>query len=63
VAGHAAGHAAARAALPSAHQIVVHGMASSFTLAAVFDAVALLLVVLVLRMRQVAQPATAAATE
>jgi MFS family permease len=63
VAGHAAGHGAARAALPSAHQIVVHGMASSFTLAAVFDAVALLLVVLVLRMRQVAQPATAAATE
>jgi predicted MFS family arabinose efflux permease len=56
-------HAAARAALPSAHQIVVHGMASSFTMAAVFDAVALLLVVLVLRMSQAAQPATAAVTE
>jgi EmrB/QacA subfamily drug resistance transporter len=42
------------------HQIVTHGMASSFTVAAVFDAVALLLVVLVLRMRQVPQPARAA---
>ena len=54
---------AAPAALTSAHGIVVHGMASSFTLAAVFDAVALLLVVLVLRMSQAAQPATAAVTE
>jgi EmrB/QacA subfamily drug resistance transporter len=57
----AAGHTAT--ALPSAHQIVVHGMASSFTVAAVFDAVALLLVVLVLRMSQAAQSATAAVTE
>ena len=55
--------AAAPAALPSAHQIVVHGMASSFTVAAVFDAVALLLVVLVLRRSQAAQSATAAVTE
>ncbi len=38
-------------------------MAISFTTAAVFDAVALLLVVLVLRMSQAAQPATAAVTE
>jgi EmrB/QacA subfamily drug resistance transporter len=65
VAGRAARHAAApaTAALSSAHQIVVHGMASSFTAAAVFDAVALLLVVLVLRMRQAPEPATAAVTE
>jgi heme/copper-type cytochrome/quinol oxidase subunit 2 len=56
-------HDAAPAASPSAHQIVVHGMASSFTMASVFDAVALLLVVLVLRMRQGAQLATAAVTE
>ncbi len=60
VADHATRHAAA---LSSAHQVVVHGMASSFTTAAVFDAVALLLVLLVLRMRQEAQPATAAVTE
>ena len=38
-------------------------MASSFTVAAVFDAVALLLVVLVLRMRQAPQPARAATSE
>ncbi len=65
VSGSSAHGAAGRAAvaLPSAHQIVVHGMASSFTMAAVFDAVALLLVVLVLRMSQAAQPATAAVTE
>ena len=58
-------HAAAPAvaALAQAHRIVVHGMASSFTTAAVFDAVALLLVVLVLRMRQATQPAAAAVTE
>jgi hypothetical protein len=35
-------------------------MATSFTMAAVFDAVALLLVVLVLRMRQAAPPVPAA---
>jgi hypothetical protein len=61
-----ASHGAARhaaVALPSAHEIVVHGMANSFTMAAVFDAVALLLVVLVLRMSQAAQPAAAAVTE
>jgi hypothetical protein len=64
VSGSAAHGAARRAAvaLPSAHRIVVHGMASSFTMAAVFDAVALLLVVLVLRIRQEAQPATVAVT-
>jgi EmrB/QacA subfamily drug resistance transporter len=60
-------HAATRhatAALPqAAHQTVVHGMASSFTMAAVFDVVALLLVVLVLRMRRAAQPAAAAVSE
>jgi hypothetical protein len=38
-------------------------MASSFTMAAVFDAVALLLVVLVLRMRQVPQAAPAAVSD
>jgi len=38
-------------------------MASSFAMAAVFDAVALLLVVLVLRMRQFPQPAAAAVTD
>ncbi|HEY6276410.1 MAG TPA: MFS transporter [Streptosporangiaceae bacterium] len=60
----AAAHQAAaiRAAQP-AHQIVTHGMASSFTMAAVFDAVALLLVVLVLRIRQAPQPAPAAVTD
>jgi predicted MFS family arabinose efflux permease len=66
VAGRATRHAAApaSAALPAAHQIVVHAMASSFTMAAVFDAVALLLVVLVLRMRQAAAaPATGAVAE
>jgi len=57
VSGHATRHTAA--ALPAAHRIVVHGMASSFTMAAVFDAVALLLVVLVLRMSQEARPAEA----
>jgi len=65
VSGHAthtaARHAApAAAVLPQAHQAVVHGMASSFTMAAVFDAVALLLVLLVLRMRQGTQPAALA---
>jgi EmrB/QacA subfamily drug resistance transporter len=53
-------------ALGSAHpvqQVVTQGMASSFTMAAVFDAVALLLVVLVLRMRQAPQPARAAISE
>jgi EmrB/QacA subfamily drug resistance transporter len=60
VSGGATRHAAA---VPSAHQVVVHGMASSFTMAAVFDAVALLVVVLVLRMSQEARPATAAVTE
>jgi uncharacterized membrane protein YgaE (UPF0421/DUF939 family) len=60
----AARHAApAAAAVPQAHQAVVHGMASSFTMAAVFDAVALLLVLLVLRMRQDTRPAAAAVTE
>ncbi len=53
---------AIRAAQP-VHQIVTHGMASSFTMAAVFDTVALLLVVLVLRMRQAPHPAPAAISE
>jgi EmrB/QacA subfamily drug resistance transporter len=58
-----ADRASRHTAVPT-HQIVIHGMASSFTMAAVFDAVALLLVVLVLRMRQAAaQPAPAAVTE
>jgi hypothetical protein len=56
----AARHALASAAAPHAHQVVAHGMATSFTMAAVFDAVALLLVVLVLRMRQAAPPVPAA---
>ena len=59
----AAHHAAAASAAQQAHQAVAHGMASSFTMAAVFDAVALLLVVLVLRIRQAAQPAATAASE
>jgi len=64
----AAAAAAARqvtavSAAPPVHQIVTHGMASSFAMAAVFDAVALLLVVLVLRMRQFPQPAAAAVTD
>jgi len=59
----AAHQAMAVSAAPPVHQIVTHGMASSFTVAAVFDAVALLLVVLVLRMRQVPQPAAAAVSE
>jgi EmrB/QacA subfamily drug resistance transporter len=49
--------------LAAAHQVVTHGMASSFTMAAVFDAAALLLVALVLRMRQAAQPAPAGPSE
>ncbi|HEV2375693.1 MAG TPA: MFS transporter [Streptosporangiaceae bacterium] len=58
-------HAALASAAQAAHQVVTHGMASSFTMAAVFDAVALLLVVLVLRIRQAAtpQPAPVAVTE
>ncbi len=51
-----AGRAAA-VTVPEVHQVITHGMASSFTMAALFDAVALLLVALVLRMRQAAQPA------
>ena len=61
VSDHAARHSAT--ALTGVHQLAVHGMASSFTMAAVFDAVALLLVVLVLRMSQAAQPTPAAVTE
>jgi EmrB/QacA subfamily drug resistance transporter len=56
-------HVTAPGAGQLVHQIVTHGMASSFTMAAVFDAVALLLVVLVLRMRQAPQPARAASYE
>jgi len=55
--------APASTALPQAHQIIVHGMASSFTVAAVFDAVALLVVLLVLRLSQGTQPAPAAVSE
>jgi predicted MFS family arabinose efflux permease len=59
----AAHHVIATHAAQPVHQIVTHGMASSFTMAAVFDAVALLLVVLVLRTRQAPQPAPTAVTE
>jgi EmrB/QacA subfamily drug resistance transporter len=59
----AAHQVTAASAAPPVHQIVTHGMASSFTMAAVFDAVALLLVVLVLRMSQAPQPAAAAVTD
>jgi EmrB/QacA subfamily drug resistance transporter len=55
--------APATSPLTTAHQVVTHGMASSFTMASVFDAVALLLVILVLRMRQAAQAAPAAVSE
>jgi hypothetical protein len=58
--GNATRAAAHRAAASgAAHQLVTHAMASSFTMAAVFDAVALLLVVLALRMRQAAGPGPA----
>jgi predicted MFS family arabinose efflux permease len=57
------GRATRHAAVPT-HQVVIGGMASSFTTAAVFDAIALLLVVLVLRMRQAApQPSTGAVAD
>jgi len=59
-------HAAPRAAvrltsLTQAHQqVIVHGMASAFTLAAVFDVLALLIVLLVIRERAAPpQPAEA----
>jgi hypothetical protein len=55
--------APATSPLAAAHQVVTHGMASSFTMAAGFDAGALLLVALVLQMRQAAQPAPAALSE
>jgi len=58
-----AAHHAAASAARQALQATTHGMASSFTMAALFDALALLLVVLVLQMRQAAQPAPAAADE
>jgi EmrB/QacA subfamily drug resistance transporter len=58
----AARHPAAHlASVAQAHQqAIVHGMASAFTLAAVFDVLALLIVLLVIRDRK---PAVAAATE
>jgi hypothetical protein len=59
----AARHAAAAPAMAQAHQAAVHGMASSFTMATVFDAAALLLVVLVPRTRRAIQPAAAAVSE
>ena len=49
--------------LAAAHQVITHGMASSFTMAAAFDAVALLLVAVLLRVRQAAQPAPVALGE
>jgi MFS family permease len=58
---HAVHHAAVTSPAIQALQTVTHGMASSFTMAAVFDALALLLVMLVLRIRQAAQPTPAAA--
>jgi hypothetical protein len=57
VAHTSAGHPAAAAAL-AAHRAITQGMASSFTMACGFDAVALLLVLLVLRQRR---PLTGAA--
>jgi MFS family permease len=56
-------HAAAASAAHQALQTTTHGMASSFTMAALFDTLALLLVVLVLRLRQAAQPAPAVVDE
>ena len=59
----AARHPALAPAIAQAHQVAVHAMANSFTMAAVFDAAALLLVALVLRMRQATQPTAAAVSE
>ncbi len=60
-----AGHQAARlGSLAQAHQqAVVHGMASAFTLAAVFDVLALLIVLLVIRDRAPQREELPAATE
>jgi len=54
---HPAAHLSSLAQAPQ--QVIVHGMASAFTLAAVFDVLALLIVLLVIRDRA-PQPATAA---
>jgi len=62
VAAAVARHPAAAAAR-QAHQLVAHGMASSFTTALIFDVGALLLVLLVLRIRQAGSPAVIAAAE
>jgi MFS family permease len=59
----AAHHPASASAAQQTHQAVTHGMASSFTIATVFDALALLLVLLVLQLRPPTQPAAAATSE
>jgi EmrB/QacA subfamily drug resistance transporter len=61
----AASHPVARLApLAQQHQAIVHGMATAFTLAAVFDLVALVIVAVVIRNRAArpGQPVTARAT-
>jgi len=56
----AARHPAAHLApLAQAHQVVVHGMASAFTLAAIFDVLALLTVIVIIRDRAPQPAATA----
>jgi EmrB/QacA subfamily drug resistance transporter len=45
-------------ALAQAEHVKVHGMAASFTAAAIFDAVALIVIAVAIRMRQASAPAT-----
>lgn len=57
--GHAtstpASHRAGRsAAIAQAHQVLAHGMASSFAVAAIFDVCALLVITIAIRMRRAA---------
>jgi len=59
----AARHPLAQAGpLAQAQHVLVHGMATSFTAAAIFDACALLVVLIAIRMRQAAGPAVPAAS-
>jgi heme/copper-type cytochrome/quinol oxidase subunit 2 len=44
-----------------AEHVKVHGMAASFTAAAIFDAIALIVIVIAIRMRQAGAPAAPAA--
>ena len=44
-------------ALAQAEHVKVHGMAASFTAAAIFDAVALIVIAVAIRMRQAGAPA------